>query len=727
MRGLPDISTVELSRTRLKIRDDLMFVPQIYRGETFYHLEVRTTAEYYRIGYAEYVFVSLLDGRTSFAEALAVASQQLKEKALTQSQAMAIYSWLLDNGLAAFADSDASSSGATSGVREATKKGQFWKHFNPLWMKIPLGRPESLLCFLKPFVGWLFSGPATVLAILLVSFAGMKLHSQWSLFTATSGNVISRENWLWLLVVWVGLKVFHELAHGLVCLRYGGSIRETGILLAFLAPLAYVDASASWSFRSRWHRIHTALAGVYIELIIASIAVIVWTQCDSPLMRHVLQNIIVMASVSTIVFNLNPLMKFDGYYVLSDLLQVPNLSSQANSILMSLMQKVLYGATTGQPMILGRNRVVLAAYGAAACVWRLLVTLSLLMAASVLFHGAGLVLAAFGVLLWFCRPVWQFFASLGLLWREFPERLFRAGFITGMIGVLATLALRNLPAPVMTTAPGVVEFSDGEVVRPNTSGFIEAVYVRSGQDVVEGQLLVSLRNDDVSNQFHDLEQQMAQEELRLQTAAGEHNSGALNVAQGNLVSLARQLEECKKQLDGLRIRSARAGKVIARDLPSLIGTFAKAGMELMTIGREQEKELRLSIGQRELSVSTSLVGKPLKVRIGTHAVVSGRLLRVNPGASRAIPHPAMAAVNGGPLAVAETDEKENTAGSERLRLTEHRFTAIVQLPEDRAVEFRGGERGTAALGMHESSLGTHLWRLGNDWVKEQLDLVKSTQ
>ena len=114
MMGMPDISTVELSRTRLKLRDDLLFVPQNYNGETFYHLEVKTTSEYFRIGYAEYVFVSLLDGRTSFAEALAIASQQLKEKALGQTQAISIYSWLLENGLGAFADSDTTSSGAST-------------------------------------------------------------------------------------------------------------------------------------------------------------------------------------------------------------------------------------------------------------------------------------------------------------------------------------------------------------------------------------------------------------------------------------------------------------------------------------------------------------------------------------------------------------------------------------------------------------------------------------
>jgi len=314
MRGLPDISTVELSRTRLKLRDDLLFVPQQYSGETFYHVEVKTAAEYYRIGYAEYVFVSLLNGRTSFAEALAVASQQLKDKALSQTQAMSVYSWLLDNGLGAFSDADTSASGASSAVR-STSEGTFWKKFNPLWMKISLGSPESVLRSLNPLAGWIFSGPATVAGLMLMAIAGLMLRSNWEQFSAATANVIARDNWLWLFAAWAGLKVFHELAHGLVCYRYGGTIRETGVIIAFLAPLAYVDASSSWSFRSRWHRIHTALAGVHTELLIASLAMIAWTQCESPVLRHLLQNTIMMASLSTLLFNLNPLMKFDGYYL----------------------------------------------------------------------------------------------------------------------------------------------------------------------------------------------------------------------------------------------------------------------------------------------------------------------------------------------------------------------------------------------------------------------------
>jgi len=726
MPGTPDISTVELSRTRIKLRDDLLFVPQQYGGEIFYHLEVKTAAEYYRIGYAEYVFVSLLDGRTSFAEALAIASQQLTDKALSQAQAMSIYSWLLDNGLGAFADADTSASGASSAVR-ATGEASFWKKFNPLWMKIALGRPESLLRSLNPLAGWLFSGPATLGGLVLMVIAGLTLRSNWEQFSAATANVIARENWLYLFAAWVGLKIFHELAHGLVCYRYGGTIRETGVVIAFLAPLAYVDASSSWSFRSRWHRIHTALAGIHFELLIASVAVISWTQCESPVLRHVLQNTIMMASVSTLLFNLNPLMKFDGYYVLSDLIEIPNLSSQANAAVLSLVQRFLFGHTGGAPVIVGRQRWLLLTYGVLALGWRLLVSLSLLIMASVLYHGAGLTIAALGVCIWFGGPLWRSLSSLGRLWLQHPERLFRAAVAGGAVLMVLIAGLYGLPSPVVATSPGVVDFTHGEVIRSATSGFVETVHVVNGQNVVEGELLISLRNDDVQTQFNDLEKQLAQEVLRLQTASSEHNSGALNVSQGNLESLSMQLDECRKRLDGLQIRASRVGQVVGRNLHSLKGTFATAGMELLTIGRNDHKEFQLSLSQRDLTLAASLVGQPVRVRIGTHSAVTATLLRVNPRASRAIPHPAMAATNGGPLAVAENHDNANSGADKRLQLTEHRFTAVVQLPPQQADEFFSGERGIVALGLQQGSLGTHVWRAAHDWLTKQLAVVNSSK
>jgi putative peptide zinc metalloprotease protein len=725
MRSVPDISTLELSQTRLKLRSDLLFIPQQYGDKTFYHVEAKTSSEYYRLGYEEYVFVSLLDGHTNFSEALAIASQTLKENAISQTQAMAVYSWLLDNGLASFSDTDTATLGTTRAARKSGSAKSLWKNVNPLWLKIPLGRPEAALRFLTPAFRWMFSGLAAIPAVLLLIVAGLLLRSHWTQFVAASSSVISRDNWIWLLVAWISLKFFHELGHGVVCMRYGGHIREAGLVFAMFAPLVYVDASASWAFRSRWQRMHTAIAGIYIELVIASIAILAWTQCDSVIVRHLLQNVIIMASVSTLLFNLNPLMRFDGYYVLSDLLQIPNLSRQANVAVKSLMQGVLFGSSGNDPMVIGKQRWILITFGVATFCWRMLMSLTILIAASVLFRGAGIALAAVGLAMWFGQPIWAMCQSAHRLWRQHPERMFRASLVSMLIFAFVTACLLGLPAPVMTTAPGIVDFANGQIVRALTAGFVDEVHVGDGQEVSHGDLLVTLRNDDVESRLCDLLHQISQEELRLQIASHEHDSGAINVAQGNLVSLARQLAECQKQSDGLKLRASRFGRVIGRDLETLHGTFAQAGMELLTIGITNEKEMQISIGQRELAASMALVGQPLRVRIGTHPMLQGILRQVNPGASRSIPHPTLAAANGGPLPVVESDSRDKPISpSERLRLTEHRFTAIVTLPPEDATAFESGERGIVSLGLSNGSLGAYLWRAAHDWIDGQFARLK---
>ena len=722
MQGLPDISTVELTRTRIKLRDDLLFIPQRYGDETFYHIEVATTSDFYRIGYPEYVFVSLLNGRTSFAQALAVTSQKLGSGSLNQFQAMTVYSWLLDNGLASFSDSDTAASGATSTVRSSGSTDRWWKKLNPLWLKIPLGRPEGFLKALQPVFGWIFCAPAFVLWSLLVVAAMIVLSNAWSSFWADSANVIAQGNWVWLLAAWIGLKCVHETAHGLVCLRYGGNIRETGFVLAMFTPLAYVDASSSWSFRSRWHRIHTAAAGIYIELLIASVAMLVWSRSDSALIRHILQNVIIMASVSTLVFNLNPLMKFDGYYILSDLLQIPNLMIQSTQTVQDIARRLIFGESRSAPTTIGQQRIVLITFGVLATIWRITVSLSLLIAASVLFHGAGVALAVIGVAMWFGKPLWGFLKSLDTLRLQQPERLIRAFAVSALCASVLAVLFFVVPAPVMITAPGIVEYTDGEVIRAVTPGFIQQVHVVDGQEVAEGEVLVSLTNEEISAKLTDLQQRFAQEDLRQQTANRDHNGGALSVAQVNLESLKAQLAECRKQITGLELRASRNGRVVVQNPERLVGTFAKPGMELLTIGREDQKELQISIGQRDLAGSLQAVGNTVHMRIGTHGILSGTLQPVNPQASRKLPHPALAASNGGPLPVVASDESSRDDDSRSdMQLTENRFTGVVRFTADDATELRCGERGIASPGLIPASLGVHCWRSAQRWIAAQLD------
>lgn len=717
-----DISTVELTRTCLRLIPELRFLPQRYGDETWYHVEVPSTSQFHRMGYAEYAFVSLLDGHTSFSQALAISAQVLGDAALSQTRAMVVYQWLLDKGLAHFADGELNPDRSRSNERTAKSGKSVLSRLNPLWLRIPLGRPEPVLKALAPVFGWVFSMPATVAGILVAMVSATVLCSEWNRFSDATAAVFAPDNWLWLLVAWISLKIVHEIGHGLVCLRYGGTVREMGIVVAFFAPLAFVDATSCWAFRSRFHRIHAAAAGMYIELLIASAAVIGWSRCDSAVAGQILHNVIIMASVSTLLFNINPLMKFDGYYILSDLLNIPNLATESSTELSRILGRLVFGDSGSAPGVVGRRRWLLLTYAVAALCWRMLVCISLLIAASVLFHGAGVVLAAVGVAAWFGPMLRKLLKLLQTTHQSGPARLVRAGLVSGTaLGGVGTLLLL-LPAPVMSTAPGIVEYKDGQIVRALTSGFVRHVHVRDGQTVQTGELLLELRNEEIDREFDDVVLMIRQEEIRLQRATRECDSGAISISRGNLQSLEKKFADAFKRQEGLLVRAGTTGQIVSRNLERMSGTYLEEGQELLTIGLEDQKELRLSIGQAELQTALPWCRHELPIRVGTRSLVAGTLQRINPRASRTLPHPAMSATSGGPLAVVENDDtNESTKSRNPLRLTEHRFDGVVALGPEQSRMLRCGERATVSFGIPDGSLAVHLYRSGHRWLQAQLD------
>ncbi|MEZ6041445.1 MAG: biotin/lipoyl-binding protein [Planctomycetaceae bacterium] len=725
MQARPDISTVELTRTRVALRSDITFVPQQYGLETWYHIEVHGTSEYYRLGYAEYCFVSLLDGHTSFAQALAMsaqamASQNMGDKALSQTQAQSVYSWLLDRGIARLVDEESATAGGPQ--QKKTDNQKLLSRLNPLWMRIPLGRPEPLLRILMPWTSWIFSGPATFSGIVLMMVAGVVLTNNWQQFTLDSSAVFAPDNWLWLFIAWFALKLLHEFAHAIVCLRYGGSVNNMGIVLAFLAPLAYVDASSSWSFRSRWRRIHTALAGIYVELLIAAICVLWWSRTDSRVVGHLLHSIVVMASLSTIVFNINPLMRFDGYFVLSDALNIPNLYSEASTVLKETLGHYVFGESQTAPAVVGYRRPVLLTYAVAAVIWRLTVCLTLLIAASVLFHGAGIALALAGALAWFAKPVWKSLQSFRQMAQQNPDRLIRGGAILGLGGSTVSALLLLVPAPLVTTAPGIIEYRDGQIIRSVTPGFVDAIFVSDGQMVKAGDRLLQLRNNELETEYAELNARISQEEVRFQLATREHNAAGISIARANLDSMHRQRSQLQKRVNGLTIVAETDGRVLSRQLPSLLNTFVQPGQELITIGMEDNKELICSVSQLDISSALQRLENNVPLRIGTHGRIYGKLERVNPRATDRLPHPALAASSGGQLAVCEDHAAtRDTEDGKRLRLTEQRFDAVIQIAPADAINLRCGERGVASLGLVRGSFASHLYRSGQRWFQTTID------
>ena len=302
-------------------------------------------------------------------------------------------------------------------------------------MKIPLPHSERWMNTAAKTFRPIFDSRVVLPSLLLIVAAAVILFSRWNEFVSSSVNIFHPSNWLWLLGTWVVLKMIHELAHAIACERQGGTVRESGIVFILFAPLAYVDVTSCWRMNSRWSRIVVSSAGMYVELVIAAAAVFAWTLIDAPQTRFLLHNLVFAAGLSTLLFNANVLMRFDGYFILADLIEVPNLYSEASSAVRRLAKRIVTGEETSGGSLGGWRRHFVLGYGLAAFFWRVMICVSLGIAASTMFAGAGVVIAAFGIVMWLGRPLTQLVRFASDLRSRDPNRFIRGVATERFVGL----------------------------------------------------------------------------------------------------------------------------------------------------------------------------------------------------------------------------------------------------------------------------------------------------
>jgi putative peptide zinc metalloprotease protein len=433
------------------------------------------------------------------------------------------------------------------------------------------------------------------------------------------------------------------------------------------------------------------------------------------------------ASVTTIVFNANPLMKFDGYYIVSDLLDRPNLYTDSTLHLQRIANRFFFGVKSDSVRSSGQDAALTASYGVAAFVWRMLICVGLLISASVMFHGAGIVLAAAGVVLWFGRPILQLLRKLWLLTRLDPRQSLRAT----VLGVASATALGAFlfltPWPAGATAPGILDHQDLAVVRAETPGFVRRIHVVDGEQVKEGSLLIELENEELTNEVADIRVAIEQSDIRRQQFITNREAAAVQVEAENHAALQKRLTEKLQQADALIVRAPVAGRVMSRSLVWAEGTYAQPGTELVAIGDDSRKELRVSISQddaRWLQAATQRSGKTttVDVRLRSVGLASGTVRRILPGATRTPLHESLTAPAGGPLTVKANSDSD---GQSEFVLTEPRVTAIVDVPADVAATIPAGAFGHVWLKTEKPpTIAEAATRIATRWIEARLEEVR---
>ncbi|MGB7792235.1 MAG: hypothetical protein WBL39_13595 [Terrimicrobiaceae bacterium] len=259
---------------------------------------------------------------------------------------------------------------------------------NPLFIKIPLGNPAGLFDrlerFLRPGLSLLgaFAAGGLVVAALYV------ILMNYSMFVRSLSDVFSLENAPALFAIFVCLKFLHEVGHGVLCHRFGGHISEWGLYLVFFFPLTYVDATSVWGISSKYKRMAVSAAGMGAEILAASVAALVWSWAEEGALRTICANTIVLASITTLIFNANPFRRFDGYFILADWLEIPNLYANASAAASRFLRAAVLGLGS-----MPRASTSLVSYGIACMVWQILVLVAICVAAVAMLHGLGMLLA----------------------------------------------------------------------------------------------------------------------------------------------------------------------------------------------------------------------------------------------------------------------------------------------------------------------------------------------
>lgn len=701
----------DLSTATVVFRPDLRCTPHNDARQPHVVVEDPISGTFYRLGKIEYAFAIRLTASRTIADAYRELCEQFPDHHLSEDEAADLCRWLISNELAHTESSKSSDRMLGSAKKASTQRVK--ERANPIAIRIPLLHCDRMVDRLTQYLGWLFGGYATAAGVILMLGAGCLAIANWEPLWRSSESLFSSSMLTLLVVVTVVLKLVHEFAHAIVCKRYGGNVGEMGVLLILLAPLAYVDVNSVWRFRSRWQRIHVAVAGIYVELMIASAAMLGWSVTSSPFVQHLCAGTILSAGIATLVFNANPLMKFDGYFILTDWAKTPNLYTDGQNHLLRLARRWFFGDSMKEPNWTPGYRIAVSTYAWLAIVWKCFVCAGLIVAAGKLFHGLGTLLSILACVAWIGGPLVRIVRQFQKA--PFAKRMRFAGAMA-VVMVSTVMLFAVIPWPGSAPVPAVVEYAPHEVIRAKVDGFVNQIHVDSGQHVRQGDHLLTLQNPDLVLKAEQLKSKMEQATIRQrqQTLSGRH--AAAQAEETEFQSLAKQFAELMEQVDSLVIRAPRSGVVIRRQLDQIQGTYLAEGDEILVLGDESQKELRLLIPQSKYDQFRDQIGASVRYRVGGSPIETSSLAKIIPRAKTSVEYPALLACNGGPLAVRSVSADPSQPSPDVELLVPH-FEAIVGMASSQSASFYSGQRASVSIGGFSETVGSHVWKSLLKWIE----------
>jgi putative peptide zinc metalloprotease protein len=695
-----------------KLRPDLVVQPQFYEGMTHYVVKDPIGLKYFRFKVEEYFLLEQLDGKRTLQDVKKAFERKYRPQTITIEDLTRFVSQLHEAGIVQIATSEQGTVLVNRYRKNRWKR--LWQFLaNILYVKIPIIDPERLLTAMYPYFRWIFTPWFVICAMCMWAGALALVLSQWRDFTAKLPDFHSFFNWWTIIYFWISLaivKVIHEFGHGLTAKHFGGEVHEMGMLFLVLTPALYCDVTDSWLLKNKWHRIWISAAGIFVEVTLASIATFIWWNSEPGILNSLMLATMFICSVNTILFNANPLLRYDGYYVLADWLEIPNLRMKATQFFVYLFQEKVLGLEVPVQNYMPRSRRILfVTYAIASYIYRWIITFSILfflykfLPPKLRVISAGLALGSLVPLA--VMPAYQigkFFYQPGR-WRKVKKgraAAFLAAFLVIATGVLL------IPTPLHVQGTFVLRPANPSLLYIEVPGRLTELSVRDGEMVKAGDPIAKLVNYDKQRERRELQEQIDTNVTRANqyflSPKIDDRSKAVQYRE-DAIALEPALERVSDQIAKLTLYAPVDGMVIGVPHREKIGAWLKPEEKpFCTVADTTKLEAYLILDQSDIDLVrkgrrtwVKVYGDSLHTRESEVAVVSKK--------NREDVPPELSNLAGGMIA-SEADKQTG-----RVKPVSAIYEVVIPL-DNSDLKMHPGQRGFAKIDGGYLSLGRWLWR-----------------
>jgi putative peptide zinc metalloprotease protein len=678
-----------------------------YRGERWYVVTDRLSRRAHRFGPEAYYVLGLMNGRRSLQEIWEAATARFGEEAPTQDEVVQL--------LGQLHTAEVLQCEVTPDVDELLRRSQLVarrsrlaKLMSPLAIKFPLLDPDRILERLLPWYRPLFGPFGALLWLLVVGWGAVAAASHWEALTQDLGHrALAPENLLLIALVFPLIKALHEFGHACAVRAWGGEVHEMGVMLLVLMPVPYVDASAASAFPEKWRRVVVGCGGMLVELFAASIALFFWLEMEPGVPRAILFNVMLIAGVSTVLFNANPLLRFDGYYILADLLEIPNLRTRAQQQLSSYFQRHLFGLDLPQSDASPRERVWLTLFAVCSFLYRISVTLAIAIFVAGQYFFVGVLLGLWALAAGFLMPLFGLLNYLANNPRLGRNRG-RAAAASAALAAVLVIVLFLVPVPSWTNAQGVVAVPEQSMVRAATEGFVTRLVAQPGQRVRRGEPLIETDDPTLAMRTRVLEAQKSELEARFQSENVDRRVRA-QMTLDQMKSVDADLARARERAADLVMLSPADGEfalAVAGDLP---GKFVKHGEPVAHVVAGSGLTVRVAVTQQQVDLVRGATRRvTLRLAENLAETQASRILREVPRASDRLPSAALTQAGGGEAAL------DPTTGEGKALNTHFEFE--LELPGNAML----GGRAYVRFDHPPASLAAQAWRWAQQLFLQRL-------